>query len=65
MNTFFERVARSPWLLALCIAVYLGFIGPQLISATNTFAVIAGLILFGLLAVWSYRFLRRVLSHKE
>lgn len=65
MKTLFSRAADSPWLLLLCLLLYIGFIGPQLISATNTLAVVIGLILFGLLAAWSYRFMRRFLSHKE
>jgi len=65
MKTLWLRATRSPWLLVLCIALYIGFIGPQLISATNTLAVVAGLVLFGLLAAWSYRLLSRFLRHKE
>ncbi|WP_266170259.1 hypothetical protein [Dyella subtropica] len=65
MQMLLLRAARSPWLLVACIALYVGFIGPPLISATSTFAVVVGLMLFGLLAAWTYRFLRRVLRHKE
>ena len=65
MKALFARALASPWLFALCLLLYVGFVGPQLISATNTFAVIAGLILLGLLAAWSYRLLGRLLRHKE
>lgn len=65
MKALFARAFASPWLLALCLLLYVGFVGPQLISATNTPAVIVGLIVLGLLAAWSYRLLRRLLRHKE
>ena len=65
MKALFAQMLASPWLLALCLLLYLGFVGPQLISATNTFAVIAGLVLLVLLAAWSYRLLSRLLRHKE
>jgi hypothetical protein len=65
MKTLLARAADSPWLLSLCIVLYIGFIGPQLISAAATPAVLAGLVLFGLLAAWSYHLIRRVLRHKE
>ena len=65
MKALFARALASPWLLALCLLVYVGFVGPQLISATSTFAVIVGLLLLGLLAAWSYRMLRRFLRDKE
>ena len=65
MKALFARVLASPWLLALCLLLYIGFVGPQLISATNTVAVVVGLIVLGLLAAWSYRLLSRLLRHKE
>ncbi|WNL46047.1 hypothetical protein RKE25_21985 [Dyella sp. BiH032] len=65
MKALFARALASPWLLALCLLLYVGFVGPQLISATDTLAVIVGLIVLGLLAAWSYRLLRRSLRHKE
>ena len=65
MRALFARALANPWLFALCLLLYVGVIGPQLISATSTFAVIAGLILLGLLAVWAYHLLNRFLRHKE
>ncbi len=65
MKALFARALASRWLFALCLLLYVGFVGPQLISATSTFAVLAGLGLLGLLAAWSYRLLRRFLRHKE
>jgi ABC-type Na+ efflux pump permease subunit len=62
MKALLARALDSPWLLAFCVLLYLGFVGPQLISATSTLAVIAGLVL---LAAWSYRLLSRLLRHKE
>ncbi|MEV8521345.1 hypothetical protein ABZR86_16240 [Dyella marensis] len=65
MKALLARALDSPWLLAFCVLLYLGFVGPQLISATSTPAVIAGLVLLVLLAAWSYRLLSRLLRHKE
>jgi len=65
MRALFARALASRWLLALCLLLYVGFVGPLLISATSTLAVLAGLILLGLLAAWSYRMLSRFLRHKE
>ena len=65
MKALLARALDSPWLLAPCVLLYVGFVGPQLISATSTLAVIAGLVLLVLLAAWSYRLLRRLLRHKE
>ena len=65
MKALLARALDSPWLLALCVLLYVGFVGPQLISATSTLAVIAGLVLLVLLAAWSYRLLSRLLRHKE
>ena len=65
MKALLARALDSPWLLAPCVLLYVGFVGPQLISATSTLAVLAGLMLLGLLAAWSYRLLRRFLRHKE
>ena len=81
MKALLARALDSPWLLAPCVLLYVGFVGPQLISATSTLAVIAGLVLLVLLAItlaviaglvllvllgaWSYRLLSRLLRHKE
>ena len=65
MKTSWYRALRSPWLLLVCTVLYLGFIGPQLISAANTFAVLIGLLLLVLLALWSYALLLRHLRQKE
>lgn len=65
MRALFARALASPWLLALCLLLYVGVVGPQLISATSTLAVIVGLVLLGLLAAWSYRLLSRLFRHKE
>lgn len=65
MKTLFERASRSPWLLALCLALYVGFVGPQLISAASTSAVLAGLALLVLLAAWAYRLIRRLIRQKD
>ena len=65
MRALFARTLANPWLLALCLLLYVGVVGPQLISATSTSAVIVGLVLLVLLAAWSYRLLSRLFRHKE
>jgi len=65
MRALFARTLAKPWLFALCLLLYVGFAGPQLISATSTFAVIVGLVLLGLLAAWGYHLFNRLLRHKE
>ena len=65
MNTLVNWLAHRPWPFVVCLLVYVAVIGPELISAANTPAVLVGLGLLGLLAAWGYAVLRRVLSHKE
>ncbi len=65
MKAWWYRAFGSPWLLAACAVLYLGFVGPQLISAANTYAVVVGLILLVLLAGWGYALFVRRLRHKE
>ncbi|MBU6249347.1 MAG: hypothetical protein KGN77_16520 [Xanthomonadaceae bacterium] len=45
----------SPWLFAACVALYLGLIGPWLISAASTLAVAVGIVLLVTLLVWGWR----------
>jgi hypothetical protein len=49
----------SLWLFAACVALYLGLVGPWLISAASTLAVAAGLILLVALLVWAWRLFGR------
>lgn len=65
MKTWWYRAIGSPWLLAACTVLYLGFVGPQLISAASTFAVLAGIVLLVLFAAWGYVLLVRHLRQKE
>lgn len=45
----------SLWLFAACVALYLGLLGPWLISAASTLAVAAGLVLLVALLAWGWR----------
>ncbi len=65
MKTLVVQLAHRPWPFVACLLVYLGFIGPALISATNTLAVLAGIGLLVLFAAWGYVLLRHYLRHKE
>ncbi|WP_266180446.1 hypothetical protein [Dyella humicola] len=65
MKTLFNRLAYGGWPFAIGVLVYVAVIGPELISAASTSAVLVGLGLLALLAAWGHVVLRRVLSHKE
>ena len=49
----------SLWLFAACVALYLGLVGPWLISAASTLAVVAGLILLVALLGWAWQLFGR------
>ena len=51
--------AISLGLFAVCVALYLGLVGPWLISAASTLAVAAGLTLLVALLVWAWRLFGR------
>lgn len=53
MKRFTRTAAHSPWLFAACAALYLGLIGPWLISATSTLTVAAGIGLGVVLLAWA------------
>lgn len=58
--TFFTRQrTHGPWLFAACAALYLGLIGPWLISAPSTFAVGCGVVLMVGLIAWAWRLFGR------
>ncbi|WP_267226638.1 hypothetical protein [Dyella silvae] len=65
MKTLVDWLAHRLWPFVVCLLLYIGFIGPELISATSTFAVLAGLALLALLAAWGFLLLRRGFTHKE
>ena len=50
-----HRRRVSLWLFAGCAALYLGLVGPWLISAASTLAVIAGLVFLVALLAWAWR----------
>jgi hypothetical protein len=54
-----HRRATSLWLFAACVALYLGLLGPWLISAASTLAVVTGLVLLVTLLVWAWRLFGR------
>ena len=54
-----HRRAISLGLFAACVALYLGLVGPWLISAASTLAVAAGLILLVALFAWAWRLFGR------
>lgn len=65
MNTLVDWLAHRPWPFAACLLLYVGFIGPELISAQSTLAVLGGLALLALLAAWGIVLLRRGFTHEE
>jgi hypothetical protein len=65
MKTLVDQLAHRLWPFVVCLLLYVGFIGPELISATSTLAVLAGLVLLALLVAWGYVLLRRGFTHKE
>jgi hypothetical protein len=65
MKTLIDRLAHRLWPFVVCLLLYVGFIGPELISATSTLAVLAGLALLALLVAWGIVLLRRGFIHKE
>jgi membrane protein DedA with SNARE-associated domain len=65
MRTLVDWLAHRLWPFVVCLLLYVGFIGPELISATSTLAVLLGLALLVLLVAWGYVLLRRGFSHKE
>jgi hypothetical protein len=54
-----HRRAISLGLFAVFVALYLGLIGPWLISAASTLAVAAGLTLLVALLVWAWQLFGR------
>ena len=66
MNDFMRQRAQGPWLFAACVALYVGLIGPWLISAPSTLAVTCGVLLLIALLVWAWRlFANNTTSNKE
>lgn len=47
--------AGGLWLFAVCVALYLGLLGPWLISASSTLAVFFGVAIFVALLAWAWR----------
>ncbi|PXV59086.1 hypothetical protein SAMN04487785_1065 [Dyella jiangningensis] len=65
MKTLVDWLARRLWPFVFCLLLYVGVIGPELISAASTLAVVVGLMLLILLLAWGYLLLRRGFTHKE
>ncbi|MDR3446846.1 MULTISPECIES: hypothetical protein [unclassified Dyella] len=65
MKTLVDWLARRLWPFVFCLLLYVGLIGPELISAASTLAVVVGLVVLALLLAWGYLLLRRGFTHKE
>jgi len=65
MKTLVDWLARRLWPFVFCLVLYVAVIGPELISAANTAAVVVGLVLLVLLLAWGVLLLRRGFAHKE
>ncbi|HET6555255.1 MAG TPA: hypothetical protein VFG49_17145 [Dyella sp.] len=65
MKTLVDWLAHRLWPFVVCLLLYVGFIGPELISASSTMAVLAGLLIPALLVAWGIVLLRRGFTHKE
>lgn len=65
MKTLVDWLAHRPWPFVVCLLLYVGFIGPELISAASTTAVLLGLVFLALLMAWGVLLLRHGFTHKE
>ena len=65
MKTLVDWLAHRLWPFVVCLLLYVAVIGPELISAASTLAVLIGLVLLALLLAWGYVLLRRGFTHKE
>jgi hypothetical protein len=65
MTTLVDWLAHRLWPFVVCLLLYIAVIGPELISAASTLAVLIGLVLLALLLAWGYLLLRRGFTHKE
>lgn len=65
MKTLVDWLARRLWPFVFCLLLYVGVIGPELISAASTLAVVVGLVVLTLLLAWGYLLLRRGFTYKE
>lgn len=65
MKTLASWLARRRWPFAFCLVLYIGVIGPELISAASTAAVVIGLVLLLLLLAWGALILRFGFFTKE
>jgi hypothetical protein len=65
MKTLVDWLAHRLWPFVACLLLYIGFVGPELISAASTTAVLLGLVLLALLVAWGIVLLRRGFTHKE
>lgn len=54
MKPILRTLAQSYTLFVVCAAVYLGLLGPWLISAASTLSVLCGLALLMALAIWAF-----------
>ena len=65
MKTLVDWLAQRLWPFVICLLLYVAVVGPALISAASTLAVVVGLALLALLMAWGYLLLRRGFTHKE
>lgn len=65
MKTLVDWLARRLWPFVFCLVFYVGVLGPELISAASTVAVVTGLLLMIVLLAWGSLLLRRGFTHKE
>ncbi|QNK03077.1 hypothetical protein [Dyella telluris] len=65
MKTLVDWLARRRWPYVSCLVLYVAVIGPELISAASTLAVLVGLALLALLLAWGWLLLRHGFTHKE
>jgi len=65
MKTLVDWLAQRRWPFVFCLLLYIAVIGPELISAASTLAVLVGLALLIVLLAWGYVLLRRGFATKE
>ncbi|HEY9130796.1 MAG TPA: hypothetical protein VIM98_03485 [Dyella sp.] len=65
MKTSFWSKLDKPWWFAACAVFYIGFVGPRLISAPDSLAVLGGIVLLLLLVAWGYRLFIRMVRRKD
>lgn len=55
IKTKLQAVAANPWVSGATLLLYMGLVGPALVSADDTFLVVLGLLLGFLTGYWALK----------